>query len=106
MKGNELRIGNWVKWDNADNFFQIESINENTGNEIEPIPLTPEILEKAGFVKWNSEINEIKIGGSYLGVYHKLGKAYLFGEYFPCQYLHQLQSLYFALTGDELNIEL
>jgi hypothetical protein len=67
MKANELQIGNWVtgkKW--RENPFKITRINDNGKyyygitsdgarvgpfliEEIEPIPLTPEILEKNGF---------------------------------------------------------
>ena len=61
MKANELMIGDWVY--NTNN-RQNERVQEITSglvmldyndmydyNEIEPIPLTPEILEKNGFIK-------------------------------------------------------
>lgn len=61
IKANELRLGNWVKYDNR--YFQIHSIADvfptlNTDefgigvvdyNNISPVELTPEILEAAGF---------------------------------------------------------
>ena len=72
----------------------------------EPIPLTPEILVKAGFV--NGKLNKFYVFGNgnltvegyeadYNGLY--IGNI-------KNIYVHQLQNLYFALTGDELNIEL
>lgn len=79
-------------------------------NWIDPIPLTPEILEKCGFYK------------SHLGGYWKSGQrldinaesiSYCLYENFnevlrskKLQYLHQLQNLYFALTGSELIVSL
>lgn len=67
MKANELMIGDWVtarKW--REKPFQLTRINENNKffygkigdtyvgpfliEELQPIPLTPEILEKNGWV--------------------------------------------------------
>jgi len=68
MKANELMIGDWVKVtdDDTDDSFigqvkvidELENINVQEGEDVaypysivclEPIPLTPEILEKNGF---------------------------------------------------------
>jgi hypothetical protein len=74
MKANELMTGNWVtgkKW--RENPFKLTRINDNgkycygiTSNgtqvgpflpeEIEPVPITAEILEKNGFEKSYSSI--------------------------------------------------
>jgi len=84
----------------------------------EPIPLTPQILEKCGFEKdkvtgdyWDmvdeygcSKLNFVIFHyedgtfsiGSSLGEY-SIGKRFM--------YLHQLQNLYFALTGEELTLK-
>lgn len=73
MKANELMIGDWVLYDNQPHQIrQLGIFGENRDgedypavcvgkpngiglilerNEIEPIPLTPEILEKNGWVK-------------------------------------------------------
>ena len=72
IKISDLSIGDWVRVDDFDKFLikrvsaidgtrnQIGIIKNNRGgiywyyeDEIEPIPLTPEILEKNGFVKKN-----------------------------------------------------
>lgn len=71
MKATELMIGNWVKIKgdygkplkittiddtyNSINYFDGDAEGELTLqlNEIEPIPLTLEILEKNGFIKQN-----------------------------------------------------
>ncbi len=120
MKANELRIGNWVSYignkacvvtrvgyepsgiyisakNNATVFY-------NVSDAFNPIPLTPEILEKAGFEK-----------GSYKSMFYPIGAFNLVvsadwamynGVKFTCQYLHQLQNLVYCLTGEELNIQL
>ena len=84
----------------------------------EPIPLTPEILQKHGFryspcgisgadmwqgmAFWNSDVITLRgnISTAKGGILHLAG-------YFNSQikYLHQLQNLYFALTGEELQIK-
>jgi len=91
IKPNELRLGNWVKWDNADNYFQIESVNENSGDEIDPIPLTPKILNNLGY------------GTETFKVYAK----HWFGKDYKelCRYVHQLQNVHFIATGVELNTD-
>ena len=125
IAANELRMGNWVMYDNR--LFQIEAISRslpclNTDefgigvvdwNNINPIPLTPEILEKCGLKNGNSELDRnvfystnkhlaqfsVNISGSfgiYVGVFIALRSVHL-------EYLHQLQNLYFALTNEELN---
>lgn len=112
IKANELRIGNWVMYDNR--LFQIESISNpfpclNTDefgigvvdwNNIQPIPLTPEILENFGFENWDkkkysNDVLCLTVNGD--------GYLYLANQrHVNIFYLHQLQNLYFALTGEEL----
>ena len=80
---------------------------------IEPIPLTEEILLKCGFEKgyimYFIRICETRcyLRPSYRGGYYYGICPYI--ELRDCktiQYLHQLQNLYFALTGKELEIKL
>jgi hypothetical protein len=80
-------------------------------SELNPIPLTPEILEKCGFKKYVSP------GGNTTT--YSLGENWLFDAsrdklilMFPNsfknvpKYLHQLQNLYFVLEGEELTVNL
>jgi hypothetical protein len=113
MQANELRIGNWVKLPEdveGDRYAQIgrDDFEYVRGlcniEQMSPIPLTPEILEKAGFKKefygWTKSWVELSFE------YHFMVNI---GEYHitdPLQSLHQLQNLYFALTGTELVINL
>ena len=114
----QLRIGNFI-------VHKTGTIIEVTAHEIgtldynphyrsdhTPIPLTPEILEGCGFVR----IGRYAIGAGGYNEYCngkvkllKVGKedVYILAFYEPkIQYLHQLQNLYFALTGQELTVNL
>jgi len=120
IQANELRIGNLVnilhpiskKW----NFERIKAktianIEHNPNhdlivNNIEPIPLTPEILEKCGFKftdngeDFNTWENKIEIWQHDEGFCH----SYAFGG--EVNYLHQLQNLFQCLCGEELKINI
>jgi hypothetical protein len=119
IKANELRIGNWIEAvaPMGNYYMKMYSVNfeslENHPDSANPIPLTPEILEKCGFTLK-------KLG--YNDCYRKPFKTATFllyahsgRYYFTCfevnheteiKCLHQLQNLYYALTGEELNIPL
>jgi hypothetical protein len=106
MKANELRVGNWIIGCNG-KYFQIFEdgmeilMGARNYGDFDPIPLTPEILEKAGFEKG---LNGYFFRG---GVEYNLKRHMLEGfGYCEILYVHQLQNLYYALTGEELNIEL
>jgi len=128
MKPNELRIGNWVLVNNKPS--SIDSIHESHGvnlsiflggygdggslysdqfDEIKPIRLTTEILEKARFRQaiTNDRIWLLRIGDTNL-MLHIDGSAWSYSGpiLIKIEYVHQLQNLYFALTGEELEIEL
>lgn len=82
--------------------------------ELEPIILTTEILERAGFTEKGGLLAdkyfekgdlELKQAGEY---YQRILVTKLNTTVFdlPLTSLHQLQNLYFALTGEELEIKL
>jgi hypothetical protein len=134
----ELRIGNWVLIENHphkiawfkpnDNetkitddyiigfFSKFGSVWEIDSNDpFDSIPLTPEILEKAGFDK------DLSLSSDYYRLRNSLCKmawSNKFSFYLPyfsmstytgsiiIKSVHQLQNLYFALTGEELEIKL
>lgn len=146
MKATEIRVGNWVKEESLgykqwglkdfDNYHG-EHYPENwISDKIEPIPLTPEILEKAGFEKrvydahkknliiieqmpelaarefcdfkkalmdgdWQIVIQEADIWDVWFGNDEDLDVRLV-----SIEYLHELQNLFFGLTGDELEINL
>ena len=127
MDAKELRIGCWVM-DPLGTYMQVEQIGDHVNSDyvaarskngswgqnlFEPIPLTPEILEKAGAyvskimsgyvlpLKGKTEIIRIHKTIIADGYYWEWGTHAV-----KLGHLHQLQNLYFALTGEELNIEL
>jgi hypothetical protein len=108
MKATELRIGNLV-WEDYGGEYEVLMISPNyvdlvkpflslSGrydiNSLKPIPLTEEWLLKLGFV-W---VEDIKILKGYLDDYID-GNSNT-----QLKYVHQLQNLYFALTGEELTL--
>ena len=131
IQANELRIGNWIS-DRGGKQWQIdcwEAPNKVAAKEpymgelfekpmyghplteeveyLQPIPLTPEILEKFGFEKdedgiylfrscmyWLDDIKVLQIAIQYAVALNA-----------PCAYLHQLQNLIFSLTGEELTFK-
>jgi hypothetical protein len=123
MKANELRIRNWVYFASCEaqdgypkDYKKLHQIKE--GREIdfcsffEPIPLTEEWLLKFKFKK--------DLDGSFVFGLISVFKdkrlkqnVYIYTEDInegrwvvindlKLQYVHQLQNLYFALTGEEL----
>jgi len=127
MIAQELRIGNLIQvGGNTIDTYQtykpiaitaelikaIQEENEERGNDYilsvwQPIPLTPEILEKAGF-KHIDGWNDSWWYFDTVGVNLHLGKLYYndLSKHVELHSLHQLQNLTFALTGQELTIKL
>ena len=110
-KGGSNEVG-WSNkervWVNADN--------------VEPIPLTPEILEKNGFVankrvypypyyEYTNEEDKLKVGftfphgnrTSYKDPWVYIDSENVFVEHLPCVFVHQLQHA-FRLCGIEKEI--
>jgi hypothetical protein len=119
IKENEIRIGNWVidntreksRYIKLDSNEVYELIGTGNWDYIEPIPLTPEILEKAGFEEDKlHECYVIKQFGCGVAIEFFDNEINLVGhksaEDLPCKYVHQLQNLIYSLTGEELMIEL
>ena len=121
MKPNELRIGNWVSV--YDSYYRLHEdemeilMGARNYDDYYGIPLTPEILEKAGFFLLAKNncfyCKKIAIGREVIeiSVCHKDGIVFYDGKYqeklpLTYKYLHQLQNFYFALTGEELIISL
>jgi hypothetical protein len=96
LTSKELRVGNWV-FDNGRE-YQF-SIYDFTQILPEPIPITSEWLERLGFVNHRKNIYS-KEGINF--IHYKEGVIYLAGpRHINLFYVHQLQNLFFALTGHE-----
>ena len=133
MEANELRIGNiicslgqrhengrmleWINYEIPVDLEVLQNIiSKNTDFEYSPIPLTEEWLLKFGFVKGKGAFfievlkTEFYFRDSYTGGYYwgfisnSDWNMCELTDVRPVNYVHQLQNLYFALTGEELTI--
>jgi len=108
----ELRIGNWVTFEQYPESVtqvgpQLLSCNRGIWDEPDiyiPIPLTPEWLERLGFDKDTGEKESQPFYDVFVWVYGswriKFDNTVYIGP--EIKYVHQLQNLWKALTGEEL----
>lgn len=121
VKANELRIGNWladtgsltkgyyhtISAIESDIIF-FGSVALSPGN-CGGIPVTAEILEKCGFLfnhylyTWDRKGISLE-QDEFTPIIHRNFQRHEIAK--PPKYLHQLQNLYFALTGEELTVNL
>lgn len=123
MKANELRIGNYIFNDTdivtvigiSKTAVEISSDENEQANytcykysdihpELSPVPLTEEWLMEFGFgITCNIVADKNKVELVYeQGIWrYYLSKT----TWKDIMYVHQLQNLYFALTGEELTVK-
>jgi hypothetical protein len=121
MNANELRIGNWIHNPVQGVDFKVcvialSEINFEDGNKIkddkyrfQPIPLTPEWLERFGFQSDNFTDEDRT---PFMRIDDACGSFILDDEFIlmdidtrvQIKHVHQLQNLYFALTLQELTL--
>lgn len=115
IAANELRIGNKVLRTKNNSLFTITAIDISTianGDlSVTGIPLTPEILEQCGFKKSHQGYmelsrDEFNLAFDETGLDIAINGNDIANTLSHIKYLHQLQNLYFALTGTELEINL
>lgn len=113
MEVRELRIGNWVNCLLLGNYRLCSGdIETDKAKEIyKPIPLTPDILIKAGFVNVRDNhwcVPSSKASNSFEVCLWPDHVSYTKGNnhHVKINYLHQLQNLYYSLTQQELKINL
>lgn len=125
MEQNEIRVGNWLNdprpfnedtkkfFKMTDNgHFKAKARDIQFAEEFEPIPLTEEILLKCGFYK--TGITELYLLTETISISWdendptviEINGENIYSYIVNCEYLHQLQNLYFALKGQELEINL
>ena len=131
----DLRIGNYVKLNSGviikvlsvgSNYINLNTLGRIEDCEINPILLTPEILEKCGFEYSSNHVYEYKDDENILfdepndwnntkkypiGIFG--GESNFLIPYTPhgeviirCKYLHQLQNMYYAVTQKELEVNI
>ena len=113
---NELRIGNYITdiYSSKNAYFEIVIIGEDTTkygagfcsyySHIKPIPLTEKWLLDFGFE--NKEENWEKSDSNlwdFLIILDYESFMYSYSK-LEIKHVHQLQNLYFALTGEELTL--
>lgn len=126
INANDLRIGNWVKLLQTDIFIQIGLSNfyemyDHEQNDdytycehLIPIPLSPEILEKCGFKKKENISYSSGMPTPFMVfriddfTFNTHQELWWYNGVLKNQpkYIHQLQNLYFSLTGQELKVTL
>ena len=117
MESKEVRIGNLFKDKYSSKIIKVNGITENdiyfSGNftkewQAVPIEITEEWLLKFGFkVDYGCIILSTNRG--VITIEEDLAEISSVithnGFMAPCRYVHELQNLYFALTGKELEIK-
>lgn len=122
----ELRIGNWVYYLGCRAKINSISVSSSCGyvstfssgivtqNQIEPIPLTEDLILKCGFTESYSDskgyiysINGVKFLRCFFDIPSFFIETEEDDDLFnrPIDNLHQLQNIYYALIGQELEVE-
>ena len=102
MKATELRIGNYYKGASRGNieivsWQTLRDLSEGKLNLL-PIPLTEEWLLRFGFEQKTSSFVIYPVS-----IKRQTKNAFFYSPTsLHLKYVHQLQNLYFALTGEEL----
>lgn len=107
MEASELKIGNLIYkcYPEGNEVVEVKNISENFVNSldissIKPIPLTDEWLFKLGFKKVYEtcyQYKDFEINDKFIMMDIDITVQ--------LKYVHSLQNLYFALTGEELTIK-
>jgi hypothetical protein len=131
---SDLRLGNWLYESDKSKFpMQVESIGknwiyldfegnegdvfENSDKEIYPIPITKELIVKSLNAEPLGDDYSVKLG-DYRYIFFRINNdGYISIDFFNyddnseneicdgIRYVHELQNLYHALTGKELEIK-
>lgn len=109
MKFSELRIGNLLQFNNliqAEKVIVVEwwffpsfiHLESEVNNQYKPIPLTTEWIDKADLKRFPFIIYGDNQRGFHIATEND--------EWIFIESVHKLQNLYFALTGEELQLKI
>lgn len=110
LQVTDLRIGNLIWLGDGETKVDINTLRDFdvVGSLHDPIPLTEEWLLKFGFKFWGGEGMMLSNGrGQYVFsniTFYRLDSGLLI-FLSNMDHVHQLQNLYFSLTGEELTTE-
>jgi hypothetical protein len=117
MDAKELRIGNLIEYKGSYVKIRAEDFAEFDKNLLDiaiPIPLNEDWLVKFGFKRRHKDAKWFELTYNERGTYMLFGLGNYHTEIClggtttaqgPTKHVHQLQNLYFALTGMELTIK-
>jgi len=121
MKAKHYRVGNFIKFGelrhrvthhDIRNLYESELINKVPSSSYSDIPLTEDWLLKIGFEKINHihgysfySLSKSKKNKCHIDIYDTKTKCMGYSVN-HCEYVHQLQNLFFAITGTELSDEI
>lgn len=116
IQPQEIRIANYIEYNGEiiklDGSLLCCYIQNELEFPLNPIPLTEEILLKLGFEKLTSKKDGFladtytcKKGTSFIVYFDGVRLSVSFWQGNEKKYVHQLQNLYFALTGEELTFK-
>jgi hypothetical protein len=119
IEANQLRIGNWVKWQSTIIHVTSPDVFNRTVSKCEEsrcfgIELTATILEQAGFIKGKpfEKTGHVPYHDKeYKGfvIMDCLDGTFWLADYtydVKVEFVHWLQNMYYFLIGSELNINL
>ncbi len=102
MKATQFRIGNLVSLNGKEFKVTLQSLYEGANLDWNPIRITKEILLRCGF-------KECELGGLSIKTdeyeeieFNSILLCWVNGTKKPIKYVHQLQNLFFCLSGKEL----
>jgi len=113
MKANELRIGNIIEMEHGSKGWKLHYVSPDTIAHFKKEFVRPIKITKA-IIKDNNlnylEIHDSKFSGIFKVVYTpSLKKCCVwigYTEISIIEFVHELQNLYFSLTGNELQLHL
>lgn len=130
MKPNELRLGDYIKYDAEDDIFKVIVLEETVSfknskglvleekyKNIKPIKLTRECLERAGFIRMPFSGYKKVINGNTISItdlyestskkwtIHIDDKEFMCLFYYEINYLHELQHIIYDVCGKELKLK-